>query len=46
MPEHSFLYLSRADVAAVNLDMPAIISLLEKAFLEKSRGVVQMPPKR
>ncbi len=45
MPEHSFLYLSRADVAAVNLDMPAIISLLEKAFLEKSRGVVQMPPK-
>ncbi len=39
------IYLSRADVEAVALDMPAIIRLLEDAFLEKSRGNVEMPPK-
>jgi ornithine cyclodeaminase/alanine dehydrogenase-like protein (mu-crystallin family) len=45
MPDHELIYLSRADVEAVALDMPTIIQLLEQAFLEKSRGKVEMPPK-
>jgi ornithine cyclodeaminase/alanine dehydrogenase len=45
MPESKILYLSRSDVEAVALDMPTIIELLEKAFLEKSQGKVEMPPK-
>jgi ornithine cyclodeaminase/alanine dehydrogenase-like protein (mu-crystallin family) len=45
MPEDRILYLSRADVEAVALDMPTIIQLLEQAFLEKSQGKVEMPPK-
>ncbi len=45
MPEDQVLYLSRADVEAVNLDMRTIISLLETAFMEKGRGRVEMPPK-
>lgn len=45
MTDLQLLYLSRADVEAVALDMPTIISLLEKAFLEKSQGKVEMPPK-
>lgn len=45
MPDLEFLYLSRADVEAVALDMPTIIKLLEDAFREKSRGNVEMPPK-
>jgi ornithine cyclodeaminase/alanine dehydrogenase len=39
------LYLSRQDVEAIALDMPTIIRLLEDAFLEKSTGKVEMPPK-
>ncbi len=39
------LYLSRADVEAVNLDMPTIIHLLEDMFREKGTGKVEMPPK-
>ncbi len=39
------LYLSRADVEAVALDMPTIIKLLEVAFKEKGQGRVEMPPK-
>lgn len=39
------LYLSRADVEAVALDMPAMIGLLETAFREKGEGRVEMPPK-
>jgi alanine dehydrogenase len=39
------LYLSRADVEAVNLPMKTIISLLEQAFREKGAGKVEMPPK-
>ena len=42
---HQLLYLSRADVAGVALDMPTIISLLEAAFKEKGQGRVEMPPK-
>jgi ornithine cyclodeaminase/alanine dehydrogenase-like protein (mu-crystallin family) len=45
MTEHQINYLSRADVEAVALDMPTIIQLLEQAFLEKSQGRVEMPPK-
>ena len=39
------LYLSRGDVEKVNLSMRTVIDLLEKAFLEKGRGNVEMPPK-
>lgn len=41
----SLLYLSRADVEAVALDMPTAIALLEAAFREKAAGRVEMPPK-
>jgi ornithine cyclodeaminase/alanine dehydrogenase-like protein (mu-crystallin family) len=39
------LYLSRADVENVGLEMKTVIDLLEKAFLEKGQGKVEMPPK-
>jgi ornithine cyclodeaminase/alanine dehydrogenase-like protein (mu-crystallin family) len=39
------LYLSQAEVAAVALDMPTIIDLLEQAFMEKGHGRYEMPPK-
>jgi ornithine cyclodeaminase/alanine dehydrogenase-like protein (mu-crystallin family) len=45
MAVHQILYLSRKDVEAVALDMPTIIKRLEEAFLEKSQGKVEMPPK-
>ncbi len=45
MADHQIVYLSRADVESVALDMPTIIHLLEQAFLEKSQGKVEMPPK-
>jgi ornithine cyclodeaminase/alanine dehydrogenase len=45
MKEHKLLYLSRADVEKVALDMPTIIDLLERAFQEKGAGKVEMPPK-
>ena len=45
MPENKILYLSRADVETVNLPMNEIIGLLEKAFLDKGNGKVEMPPK-
>jgi ornithine cyclodeaminase/alanine dehydrogenase-like protein (mu-crystallin family) len=45
MTDHQLIYLSRADVEAVALDMPTIIHILEQAFLEKSQGNVEMPPK-
>ncbi len=45
MAEQKILYLSRADVEAVDLSMKEIIGLLEKAFLEKGNGRVEMPPK-
>jgi ornithine cyclodeaminase/alanine dehydrogenase len=43
--EGRLLYLSRADVEAVALDMPAMIDLLETAFREKGAGRIEMPPK-
>ena len=45
MESNELLYLSRADVEAAQLDMAAIIRLLEQAFMEKGRGNVEMPPK-
>ncbi len=45
MTAQKLLYLSRADVEAVNLDMATIINLLETAFREKGHGRVEMPPK-
>ena len=45
MAENRLLYLSRADVARVRLEMPTIIKLLEEAFREKGHGNVEMPPK-
>jgi len=39
------LYLSRADVEKVNLEMKIIIQLLENMFREKGAGRVEMPPK-
>jgi ornithine cyclodeaminase/alanine dehydrogenase-like protein (mu-crystallin family) len=45
MPAQEILYLTRADVEKVNLDMRAVIVLLEQAFMEKGMGQVEMPPK-
>jgi ornithine cyclodeaminase/alanine dehydrogenase-like protein (mu-crystallin family) len=45
MAEQKLLYLSRADVENVALDMPTILKLLEEAFKEKGHGKVEMPPK-
>jgi ornithine cyclodeaminase/alanine dehydrogenase-like protein (mu-crystallin family) len=45
MKNHDLLYLSRADVEAINLDMKTIIQLLETAFNEKGEGRVEIPPK-
>ena len=45
MRKFQFLYLSRADVEKVNLEMPDIIELLEKAFIEKGNGKTEIPPK-
>jgi len=45
MAAKQLLYLSRADVESVTLDMATIIRLLEAAFKEKGAGKVEMPPK-
>ncbi len=45
MADHQLLYLSRADVEAVAVDMATIIELLAQAFKEKGEGRVEMPPK-
>jgi ornithine cyclodeaminase/alanine dehydrogenase len=45
MTDPQLLYLSRRDVEAVAIDMATVIQLLEKAFLDKGRGLVEMPPK-
>ena len=45
MTQEKLLYLSRADVEAVGLDMKTMIGLLETAFREKGEGRVEMPPK-
>jgi ornithine cyclodeaminase/alanine dehydrogenase len=45
MAEQRMLYLSRADIEKVALDMPTILKPLEEAFKEKGNGKVEMPPK-
>jgi ornithine cyclodeaminase/alanine dehydrogenase len=45
MANPEILYLSRGDVEAIGLSMAEIISGLEKMFVEKGRGEVEMPPK-
>ena len=45
MSDNKVLYLSRADVEAVNLEMSTIIDLLQQAFMDKGHGKVEMPPK-
>ncbi|MFC1543772.1 ornithine cyclodeaminase family protein [Gemmatimonadota bacterium] len=45
MTEQTLLYLSRADVEQVGLEMPEVIEVVHSAFREKGRGEVQMPPK-
>ena len=45
MHDGQLLYLSRADVERVALDLRSIIDLLETAFREKGAGRVEMPPK-
>ena len=45
MSAQRLLYLSRADVEHVALDMATIIDRLEAAFKEKGLGRVEMPPK-
>ncbi len=45
MSTHQLLYLSRADVESVGLDMLTIINRLEVTFKEKGEGRVEMPPK-
>lgn len=45
MSDHEVLYLSHKDVETVNLPMKEIIELLEKAFLDKGNGKIEMPPK-
>jgi ornithine cyclodeaminase/alanine dehydrogenase-like protein (mu-crystallin family) len=45
MSDTRFLYLSRADVEEVGLDVRTMIELLEVAFREKGCGRVEMPPK-
>jgi ornithine cyclodeaminase/alanine dehydrogenase-like protein (mu-crystallin family) len=39
------LYLSKADVESLGLDMAEIVDALEAAFREKGQGRVEMPPK-
>jgi ornithine cyclodeaminase/alanine dehydrogenase len=45
MDSGEILYLSRADVEAVDLPMADIIAALEAMFVEKGEGRVEMPPK-
>ncbi len=45
MKKNELLYLSQADVAAVNLPMPEIIEALEIAFRDKGEGKTEAPPK-
>ncbi len=43
--ERSVLYLSASEVAATGVSMAEVIDVVERAFAEKGRGGVEMPPK-
>ena len=45
MQKMKFLYLSRANIEKINLELAVIIDLLEQAFIEKGRGKTEIPPK-
>ena len=45
MKRRSLLYLSRQEVERVSLPMRSIISALDGMFVQKGRGLVEMPPK-
>ena len=45
MKINKVLYLSRADVEAVELSMAEIITEIDKMFQEKGEGKIEMPPK-
>ena len=45
MSKNTLLYLNRSDVEEINIPMTEIIDALEKMFLEKGEGKVEMPPK-
>jgi len=45
MTTENLLYLSRADVEAVGLQMREIIDALDSMFAQKGQGKVEMPPK-
>jgi ornithine cyclodeaminase/alanine dehydrogenase len=42
---NQLLYLSQEEVASVGLTMAEVIQAVEKAFIEKGEGKVEMPPK-
>ncbi len=42
---HEILYLSRADIEAINLPMSELMDILEQAYIEKNNGNLDMPPK-
>jgi ornithine cyclodeaminase/alanine dehydrogenase-like protein (mu-crystallin family) len=39
------LYLSHADVEALDIPIGDVIHVVEAAFLEQARGTVEVPPK-
>ncbi|MCB0945972.1 MAG: hypothetical protein KDB49_13760, partial [Mycobacterium sp.] len=45
MSDDQMLVLNRADLVGLGLSWAEIIDVLEDAFLQKSRGLVQNPPK-
>jgi ornithine cyclodeaminase/alanine dehydrogenase len=45
MNADTFLYLSRKDVEEVGLPMAEIVEALDRMFVEKGEGRVEMPPK-
>ncbi|MGE3975712.1 MAG: ornithine cyclodeaminase family protein [Bdellovibrionales bacterium] len=45
MMKQELLYLTKQDVERINLPMKKIIDSLEKMFVEKGHGRVEMPPK-
>ncbi|WP_168582881.1 ornithine cyclodeaminase family protein [Gephyromycinifex aptenodytis] len=45
MTDHQLLVLNRADLESLSWTWDEVIDVLEAAYLEKSRGLVQNPPK-
>lgn len=45
MKEINLLYLSQEDIKGLNVSWPKMISLIERVFMEHSKGAFEMPPK-